>query len=187
MVEIAGIVVAVGIISYPITFLVTDIIADVHGKRLSSALVAAGVAALVFTLLLTVLSVALPAADRYPFGESYTEVFGSSVRIIIASIISFAISQTHDVWAFHMLKEKTGGKHLWLRNNVSTVFSQLADTTLFMFIAFYGAAPMYTAGFIVSLIIPYWLLKVGVALCDTPFCYLGVRWLRSEKKPHPKE
>lgn len=159
----------------------TDIIADVHGKRLSSALVAAGVITLLFVLLLTIVSVALPAADRYPFADSYNDVFGSSVRIILASIISFAISQTHDVWAFHMLKEKTGGRFLWLRNNVSTIFSQLADTTLFMFIAFYGAAPMYTAGFIATLIIPYWLLKVTIALFDTPFCYIGVKWLATGK------
>ncbi|MDD3621447.1 MAG: queuosine precursor transporter [Methanofollis sp.] len=175
---IGGIVVSVAIFSYPVTFLVTDIVAEVFGKKKTTDLVLAGVASLVFVLLLTALSVALPPADRFPYNEAYTDIFGMSTRILIASIICFAASQTHDIWAFHFWKEKTHGKHLWLRNNLSTMGSQLIDSFAFIFIAFYGAAPEYTLAFVVSITIPYWLVKVVVAAVDTPFCYLGVRWMR---------
>ena len=78
-----------------------------------------------------------------------------------------------------MGKKITKGKYLWLRNNLSTVISQLIDTTLFMFIAFYMVTPQFTAPFIIELIIPYWLFKVGFAFIDTPLVYLGVKWLKS--------
>ncbi|WOF17133.1 queuosine precursor transporter [Methanoplanus sp. FWC-SCC4] len=180
--DIGGIVVSVAIFSYPVTFLVTDIIAEVHGEKKSKALVMAGTTALIFVLVLTALSVALPPATRFPFNDSYTDIFGSSLRLVFASIVSFAVSQTHDVWSFHFWKRKTNGRHLWLRNNISTATSQLIDTTIFMFIAFYMAAPMYTAGFIVALIIPYWIVKVIMALFDTPLCYLGVKWLKNSSE-----
>ena len=109
----------------------------------------------------------------------YSIVFGMSARILVASVVAFGISQTHDLWAFNFWKQKTKGKYLWLRNNASTVVSQLLDTTLFMFIAFYHMTPKFTTQFVVSLIIPYWLLKVLVAALDTPICYLGVKWLKS--------
>jgi uncharacterized integral membrane protein (TIGR00697 family) len=96
----------------------------------------------------------------------------------LASLLAFIFSQFHDVWAFEFWKQRTGGKFLWLRNNASTIVSQLIDSTLFMFAAFYGISEKFTAAFIVSLIIPYWLCKVVLALLDTPFCYLLVRWLR---------
>jgi uncharacterized integral membrane protein (TIGR00697 family) len=179
---IGGVVVSVAIFSYPVTFLVTDIVAEVYGKERTTDLVAAGVLSLVFILALTALSVALPPAERFTYNDAYTDVFGMSWRIILASLICFAASQTHDVWAFHFWQEKTGGKYLWLRNNLSTMASQLIDSTAFMFIAFYGAAPGYTVPFIVSLIIPYWLVKVAVAACDTPFCYLGVWWMQGGKE-----
>ena len=98
--------------------------------------------------------------------------------MMVASLIAFLISQTHDVWAFNLWKEKTGGKYLWLRNNASTIVSQFLDTTVFMFIAFYQFTPKFTVPFIFSLIIPYWLFKVLFAIIDTPFIYLGVWWLK---------
>ncbi|MDK2975286.1 MAG: queuosine precursor transporter [Methanofollis sp.] len=171
--------VSVAIFSYPITFLVTDIVAEVYGKRRTADLVAAGTIALIFVLGLTALSVALPSADRFPYGDAYADIFGLSTRLLVASIISFWVSQVHDLRVFHFLKERTAGRHLWLRNNLSTIGSQLVDTTLFMFIGFFGAAPQYTAAFVAAMIVPYWLVKVAVALMDTPFCYLGVRWVRA--------
>ena len=104
-----------------------------------------------------------------------------SFRIFIASIAAFLISQLHDIWAFNFWKQKTRGKHLWLRNNLSTIVSQLIDTTLFMFIAFYAVSPQFTIAYTFSLVIPYWILKVVFALFDTPFVYLGVWWLRKNE------
>ncbi|MFA5318721.1 MAG: queuosine precursor transporter [Patescibacteria group bacterium] len=75
-------------------------------------------------------------------------------------------------------QEKIGGKWLWLRNNASTIISQFIDTNVFMFIAFYNLTPKFTAAFVFSLVIPYYLFKVLFALLDTPFVYLGVKWLK---------
>jgi uncharacterized integral membrane protein (TIGR00697 family) len=176
---IAGISMSVGIFAYPLTFLVTDIIEEVHGKEKAKHLIIAGFVSLIVLLAMVFLSVNLPPAARYAANAEYTLVFSTSMRIVIASLVAFIIAQTHDVWAFQLWKEKTHGKYLWLRNNASTMVSQLFDTTLFMFIAFYHMTPKFTAAFVISLIIPYYLLKILVAFADTPFVYAGVKWLRS--------
>lgn len=179
--EIFGIRTSVGIFAFPITFLVTDVVAEVCGKRKAKSFVLVGVISLVLTFLLVLLSVKLPAHPFYQYAEEYKAVLSSSLRMILASLVAFAISQSHDVWAFHFWREKTKGRFLWLRNNLSTVISQFIDTTIFMFIAFYAISDKFTAGFVFTLIIPYWLLKVVFAAIDTPFVYLGARWLRGKK------
>ena len=176
--ELLGVRVSVGIFAFPITFLVTDMVAEVFGKRKAQSFVMAGVFALIVTFLFVLLGVKLPPHEFYEFNEEYKTIFNSSLRMIVASLIAFALSQLHDVWAFHFWKEKTKGRFLWLRNNFSTVVSQFLDTTIFMFIAFYQISEKFTATFIFSLIIPYWLLKVLFAVIDTPFVYLGVKWLK---------
>ena len=170
---------SVGILVFPITFLVTDIIEEVHGREKAKEFVLVGFIVLIFVLLITSLAVVLPFADRsWVKEEEYTKIFGMSIRIFIASITAFVIAQIHDVWAFNFWKQKTKGRFLWLRNNLSTIVSQFLDTTLFMFIAFYGMSPNFTISYVFTLVIPYWLVKVLFAFFDTPFCYLGVRWLK---------
>lgn len=176
---IFGVSVSVGIFAYPITFLCTDIIEEVRGKEVTKQFVKSGLLALVLTFVLVLVSVNMPAASRYAHNEEFVTVFSNSVRMILASFAAFLFGQLHDIWAFHFWKRITKGKYLWLRNNISTFFSQLIDTTLFMFIAFYMVTPKFTALFIVQLIIPYWLFKVLFAFIDTPLVYLGVKWLKS--------
>ncbi len=169
---------SVGIFMYPITFLVTDIVAEVHGRKRVKGFIISGFFVNVMIFLMVILSVALPPASRYASNDAFAEVFNPSMRIIAASLIAFLISQSHDIVSFDYIRKKTKGRFLWLRNNASTIVSQFIDTAIFMFIAFYMVTPQYTADFIFALILPYWLLKVLVALFDTPFVYLGVRWLR---------
>lgn len=171
---------SVGILAYPITFLITDVLEEVHGRRTVEQLVVTGCLSLIFVLVLTVVSVSLPYAERSFVKGEYAKVFGISIRIIIASIVAFLLSQFHDIWAFNFWKEKTKGKFLWLRNNFSTITSQFLDTIIFMFIAFYHVSPKFTVAYILTLALPYWLLKVLVALFDTPFVYLGVYWLKKD-------
>jgi hypothetical protein len=175
-----GVRVSVGIFFIPLLFLITDIITEVYGKKKAKEFVYIAIFVLLFTLVTMYFSIKLPANTTWAGQEHFAFVFGSSLRMTIASIIAFVISQFHDVWAFHFWKQKTKGKYLWLRNNASTTVSQLIDTVLFMFIAFYQLTPKFTVPFIISLIIPYWLFKVGFALMDTPFIYAGVWWLRKE-------
>jgi uncharacterized integral membrane protein (TIGR00697 family) len=176
-----GIVTSVGIFAYPITFLMTDIVEEVRGKKVAGYFVQTGFIVLIFTLILVWIGIAMPPASFYANNEAYKTVFKNSIRVIIASLTAFWISQNHDLWAFNLLREKTKGKALWLRNNVATIISQLIDTIIFIFIAFFLVTPEYTVARMFQMIWPYWTLKVIFALCDTPFCYWGVKWLRSDK------
>ena len=169
---------SVGILAFPVTFLITDIIEEVHGKKKAQEFVFLGALILIFILILTAIAVVLPYAERSLVKEEYDEIFGTTLRIVIASITAFVLSQAHDVWAFNFWKQRTKGRYLWLRNNLSTMASSFFDTTIFMFIAFYGISDKFTASYVFSLIIPYWLVKILFALGDTPLCYLGVKWLK---------
>ncbi len=183
---LAGIRVSVGIFFMPLLFLVTDIVGEVHGKERARYFVRLSSAILVFMFVMIFISIKMPAHKAWELQGEYSLIFGSSLRMTFASIISFIISQSFDVRAFDFWKKRTKGKHLWLRNNLSTIFSQLIDTTIFMFLAFYKIAPKFTVTFIISLIIPYWVFKVVFAIVDTPLCYLGVKWLKNERFNHDK-
>jgi len=173
-----GVAVSVGIFAFPLTFLITDAVAEVFGTKKAKQIVWAALIAQVFVLLLTIISIKMPPASRYHLNEEYVKVFSGSLRMIIASLIAFAVSQTHDIWAFDFWKRKTNGKYLWLRNNLSTFVSQAIDTLLFMFIAFYAINDKFTVAFILQLSLTYWLFKIVFAAIDTPFVYLIVRWLK---------
>ena len=175
---IFGITTSVGIFMVPLTFLITDMVAEVYGKETAKWFVYTGVITLLITLAYIVFFVWLAPAERFSHNEEYKTVFGLSVRMTIASIVAFVISQTHDILAFEYWKKRTSGKMLWLRNNASTIVSQMLDTIIFMVIAFYHITPKFTFAFIVTLAIPYYLFKVAFAIIDTPFVYAGVKWLK---------
>lgn len=180
IVTLLGVSVSVGIFMVPATFLITDIIEEVYGRKVAKQFVIVGVITLVMLFLFTALFVALPPHARFAeMNDAYSSIFGASLRIMVASLTAFFIAQMHDLWAFEFWKKKTGGKKLWLRNNLSTGVSQAIDTLLFMFIAFYQITPKFTVGFIISLAIPYYLFKLAFAVLDTPLVYLGVKWLKN--------
>jgi queuosine precursor transporter len=180
---ICGVRVSVGIFFMPLLFLITDIVGEVYGRREATAFVNYGTLMLVFLFLMMNLCIAVKPNESWHLQEEYKTIFGSSLRMTLASLISFIIAQHLDVFLFDFWKRVTKGKHLWVRNNVSTITSQLIDTILFDFIAFWHINETYTAGFLFTLILPYWLFKVVFALLDTPFCYWGVRWLSDGKLP----
>ncbi|WP_440945901.1 queuosine precursor transporter [Methanosarcina sp. T3] len=180
LIEIFGIVTSVGLFGYPVTFLITDIVEEVRGKEVTKIFVHAGLLSLCIAVLFVFVSTGFPPSPLYPHSEAYNSVFSNSLRIILASMTAFVISQYHDLWAFNFWKQKTNGRFLWLRNNLSTIVSQLLDSIVFTFIAFYHATPELGAVQIFYMIVPLWALKVGFALLDTPFVYLGVRWLASK-------
>ena len=183
IISIAGIRVSVGIFFVPVLFLVTDIIGEVFGRAEASRFVNMATIMLVVLFVMMGVCIAIPPNESWGMQEQYAAVFGSSLRMTIASLVSFVVAQQLDVFMFSFWGKVTHGKHLWIRNNLSTIVSQLIDTTIFEFIAFWHLNDKFTTGYIISLIIPYWLFKVVFALLDTPFCYLGVRWLRGSSKP----
>lgn len=180
---IAGVRVSVGIFFMPLLFLITDIVGEVYGRKEATLFVNYGTIMLVFLFLMMNLCIAVKPNESWHLQPEYKAVFGSSLRMTLASLISFVISQHVDVFLFDFWKKVTKGKHLWIRNNASTITSQLFDTILFDFIAFWHINETYTAGFLFTIIIPYWLFKVVFALLDTPFCYWGVRWLSGSTLP----
>lgn len=164
-----------GVIAYPITFLMTDVIGEIWGKKAANRVVWAGFFCSILTAFLGLIAVHLPPAPFFQNQESFSRMFGMVGRITLASLVAYLASQMHDVWAFHWLKEKTQGKHLWLRNNVATIASQMIDTVLFISIAFWGVIP---TGQLLPMMLGQWSIKVLLALLDTPFCYLLVGWLQ---------
>ena len=182
IINIGPLSVSMGIWLIPLTFLITDILAEVKGKKFVGSLIWMTAVALIFSYLFIRLSIIVPPADRFAdLNPAFITIFTSSSRMFLASVIAFLMSQFHDIWAFEFWKKKTDGKHLWLRNNLSTIVSQFIDTTVFIFLAFYKLAPKFDFAFMWQLILPYYLLKIILALIDTPFAYLGVKWLKKNE------
>ena len=183
---IAGVRVSVGIFFVPVLFLVTDIVGEVFGRKEASRFVNMATIMLVLLFVMMAVCIAVKPNEQWGMQEQYAQVFGSSIRMTIASLVSFVVAQQLDVFMFAFWGRITKGKHLWIRNNLSTIVSQLIDTTIFEFIAFWHLNDKFTTGYIFSLILPYWLFKVVFALLDTPLCYLGVWWLSGSRKPAAK-
>ena len=178
---IMGVRVSVGIFFVPVLFLITDIIGEVFGRKEASRFVNMATVMLVLLVAMIYVCIAVKPNDSWDMQEQYALVFGSSLRMTLASLVSFVVAQQLDVFMFSFWGKVTNGKHLWIRNNLSTIASQFLDTTIFEFIAFWHLTPKFTTSYVFSLILPYWLFKVVFALMDTPFCYLGVWWLSGQK------
>ena len=167
--------ISVGILPYPITFLVTDIISEVYGRKKADRVVFAGLLASVFVLGVVTLADAVPATSWSPVdNDRFTSVFGLTGSAVGASMLAYLTAQFIDVRLFHFWKRLTKGKHLWFRNNFSTATSQLVDTgTVLLFLCFAGAIEWSRFD---QLLINGFLFKVLVALFDTPLLYLFT-WL----------
>jgi len=176
IVNIAGLIVPGGVFAYSITFPITDIICEVWGKKKGKYVVFSGFITLLVVLALIRLTLIFPKASFWTGEEAFTKILGGTSRIIIASFIAYLVSQYHDIWAFHFWRKVTKGKHLWLRNNASTFVSQFIDTVVFITIAFYGVMPVFT------LIKGQYIIKLLIALLDTPIVYFGVWLIRRGKK-----
>jgi hypothetical protein len=159
------------VIVYSSTFLITDILCELYGKEYARKAVIAGFFASILAMISIAIAVRWEAAPfvSKEFVKSYEMVFSMTPRIIIASIIAYVISQTHDVYAFHFWKGVTGGKYLWLRNNASTLVSQLIDTTIFITLAFWN--PGMPIAQLLAMITGQYVIKIAIALLDTPFIY----------------
>jgi len=179
LISIFGYTIDAGIICYPLTFLFTDAIAEVWGKGIARTVIWVGFAANAVLVLLVWVGEILPPSPEWGNQELYQGILGSVPRIVLASMVAYLISQHHDVFAFHFWRNKTKGRRLWMRNNLSTVVSQGLDTVIFGIIGFYGVVPLSVL--FGELILVQYVIKLGVALLDTPFCYLAVGWSRGFK------
>ena len=167
LVTFGGLVIPAAIGAYPLTFLMTDVIGEIWGKEQANETVKLGFICQLISLILIGLAIILPVA---PFADNQAEfkgIMAQSFRVVAASLVAYYCSQTWDVWVFHKIREKgTGNK--WLRNNLSTMTSQIIDTAIFITIAFIGTVPN-----IWVMIGSQYLIKCIYALLDTvPFYYL---------------
>ena len=164
-----------GVIVYATSFLVTDILCEFYGKKKALEAVWGGFLASILLVLAVKIAIAWPPAPFWPGQEAFQATLSMTERIVLGSLVAYLVSQNWDVRVFHKLKEMTGGRHLWLRNNVSTMTSQALDTVIFITIAFYGVLP------VVPLIVGQYIVKLLIAAMDTPFIYVvrGARKLFS--------
>lgn len=168
---------SVGILPYPITFLITDIISEIYGKKKANQVVVIGIFASLFSLLIVLVSNAVPATPWSPVSDSmFTTVFGSTAIAVTASMMAYLFAQLIDIQIYHFWKRLTKGKHLWLRNNGSTFSSQFIDT--FTILTLLCSFEIIAWDKFLGLLISGVLFKWFVALCDTPFMYLLVYLFR---------
>ena len=171
-------IVSAGILPYPLTFLVTDLISELYGQKKANLVVFSGFIASMFVLLFLWLGSQFEAIPSSVVNDSiYNSVFQNAWRLIAASMVAYLFAQFIDVRIFHFWKKLTNGKHLWLRNNGSTVASQLVDTTLVICILFIG---VWDTDQIFSAIIDGWLFKMLMALIDTPIIYGIIHLLKGK-------
>ncbi len=169
---------SVGILPYPITFLITDTISEIYGKKKANDVIVVGLFASFFSLFIIWITSSAPATDWSPVNDStYQLVFGNTGVAVLASMLAYLIAQYVDVQVYHFWKSLTKGKHLWLRNNFSTFTSQWVDTTtiLILLCSFHVIDWALFPGLLISGVI----FKMLVALIDTPFLYLIVYAMRN--------
>jgi len=170
---------SVGIIPYPITFIITDVISEIYGRKRANQLVYVGFIASAFTLLIVVIANAATATSWSPISNDiFTHVFGFTFIAVGASMAAYLTAQLIDVQLFHFWKKLTKGKHLWLRNNASTFSSQLVDTLIILLILCSFHVIPWDKFYI--LLINGFLFKILVAAADTPLVYAAVWVFRNQ-------
>ncbi|HRE78659.1 MAG TPA: queuosine precursor transporter [Flavobacterium sp.] len=169
--------ISVGILPYPITFLITDIISEVYGKKKANQVVTAGIFASVFSLLIIYVANAAPAIENSPVDDAlFSKVFGQTALAVLASMIAYLAAQYIDIYIFHFWKKVTKGKMLWVRNNFSTFTSQFVDTfaVLFLLCSF----KILSWDLFPGLLLSGFLFKVLIAILDTPVLYAAVYYFQ---------
>ncbi|PIZ52705.1 hypothetical protein COY28_04325 [Candidatus Woesearchaeota archaeon CG_4_10_14_0_2_um_filter_57_5] len=179
IVPLFGLVTAEGNIIYSSTFLATDILSEKYGKKEARKAVWIGFFTLISATILLQLTLLMTPHASDTMSGPLSQVFSVLPRIAFASLIAYLLSQLHDIWAFEAIRKRLpDDKWLWVRNNGSTVVSQLIDNTVFTLIAFWGVLPW---GIIGQIFITSYILKFAIAALDTPFIYLAKRM-----KPAPE-
>ena len=168
---------SVGILPYPITFLITDLISEIYGKKKANDVVIAGIFASFFSMGIILIANWVPAMDSSPIDDAlFNQVFALSPVAVFASMIAYLLAQLIDIRIYHFWKNLTKGKMLWLRNNFSTFSSQLVDTVLV--IGLLSVFGILDWSLFWGLVLSGFFFKILVAIFDTPLLYLFVSLFR---------
>ena len=169
-IQIFGLVTAEGNIVYSSIFFVSDILNEVYGKNEARKAVYVGFFVLVMTTVIMQVTLMFIPDSSDTMAPHLTAIFGFMPRIALASLAAYICSQMYDVWMYAFIKKYHGRKLLWLRSNVSVIFSQLIDNTMFTIIAFYG---IFSWDIILQIYVTSLMLKIIVSFVDTPFLYVA--------------
>jgi len=176
LVNIGPFVFDAGLLTISLTFLCTDIVSEVYGRSYSKKLVLGGLLGIITAMLFSKIALAAPADLEWNLVNEYNAILGTGNRVLFAALAAYVGGQLLDITVFTWIRNKTKGKHLWLRNNLSTLAGGLADAVLFSTIAFYGVYDL------MPIIMSAYAIRIIISLVDTPFVYLGV-YLFHKKYP----
>ena len=170
---------SVGVLPYPVTFLITDIVSEIFGKRKANQVVVMGILASIFSIGLLLLGDVLPASSTSPIDDkTFNLVFSASPLAVLASMSAYLIAQFLDIRIYHFWKQLTKGEYLWLRNNFSTFSSQIIDSTTV--IALLCIFDILAWDLFLGLVLSSITFKILVAVIDTPLLYLLVGLIRKK-------
>ena len=170
---------SVGVLPYPVTFLITDIVSEIFGKRKANQVVVMGILASIFSIGLLLLGDVLPASSTSPIDDkTFNLVFSASPLAVLASMSAYLIAQFLDIRIYHFWKQLTKGKYLWLRNNFSTFSSQIIDSTTV--IALLCIFDILAWDLFLGLVLSSITFKILVAVIDTTLLYLLVGLIRKK-------
>ena len=181
-----SVMVPAGVLAYAITFFASDCYAELYGKQAARTVVSIAFAMNIVMLVLIWISINAPGSEAGVSPELFATVLGPSANVVIASLTAYLISQNLDILIFDTIREKTNGSKLWLRNIGSTTISQLVDTILFITLTFSILPSIVGIGIglplsvIVQLILGQYLVKLLIALADTPLIYAFFSYLKKE-------
>lgn len=172
---IFGFQTSLGVIFYSSIFFATDVLSEIYGKKEAAKAVRMGFAVSVIVLLMLSLALLYQPTNRVDtalFSQDIHNAFSTIInftpRFVIGSLLAYYISQSFDVWAFHKIKNITGERWLWLRNNLSTMSSQILDTLIYSLVVWWGIVDLRTA---IALGGVKYLFKIAIAIIDTGFIY----------------
>lgn len=176
---------SLGVILYSGIYFATDLLSEKYGKREANRAVMAGFATSVIIVVMIFISMLfLPSTNPQTaqfsadVHRAFATLFNFTPRFVFGSLLAYFISQRFDVWIFHFIREHTGEKHLWIRNNLSTMSSQALDTIVYSLVVWWGVVDLAMA---IQLGLAKYLFKVIIAMIDTPFIYWGRSWQLPEK------
>ena len=189
LIQIGPFIMSIGIIPWPIVFITTDLINEYYGRTGVRKLSLITASLISYTFIILFFAITIPAAKGISqvTDDQFRAVFGQSMWIIVGSIVAFLFSQFVDVSIFWLLRDKTGGKMIWLRSTGSTVVSQIVDTFIVGAIGFWLPGKVDTATFL-NMSITGYTFKLLIAIVLTPLIYVGhnmiERYLGNEESEH---
>lgn len=176
---------SMGVILYSGIYFATDLLSEKYGRREANRAVQIGFLVSIIIVVMISISLVFQPSTRPETAEfsqnihdAFDTLFNFTPRFVFGSLLAYYISQTFDVWMFHFIRNKTRGRHLWLRNNLSTMTSQALDTLVYSLVVWWGVVDLDTA---ILLGLAKYLLKVIIAIIDTPFIYWGRSWVVEDK------